>query len=329
VALFFCLFFLQLITKIHKKLDKNFLNQFQCYLGYIGVFMKFFSLSIILFFISTLTFAQDKDSNDLEEILNANIAELILNEGNDSNRGEVKDTSERISKLESLKEIYEDYQNCAKGEIFISKNNFGMFTTFAFSCNLSQDEIFSSEIIFKNEENGFEFHNYQTMVLTKREMNPMIFRSLFLDDSLSFVEPTNQVTPGIKALFNLAKVGIPVYLTLKYAKVITPTRADWQKHLIAGSIVSGVTVLSSQALITTYNNRHGSKLNYNQINLLASFSGLLSSFAAGVVKEARDKWTGKGTPDVKDAIYTGLGGSIVSVSVAIPIPSKHTKKKRL
>jgi hypothetical protein len=197
---------------------------------------------------------------------------------------------------------------------------------YAFSCNLSDNELFSAEVVFKENNGQLELQNYQSLTLTKQEVTEKVLRSMMLDENLSVVNPTHNISPGMKALFNLAKVGVPVYLTFKTAKLIAPTRTDWQKHLIAGSIISGVTVLTAQALISTNNNQRLSKLTDNQINLIASFSGLIASFAAGVSKELRDKWTGKGTPDKMDALYTGLGGSMVSFTVAIPLNYK-TKKK--
>jgi hypothetical protein len=293
--------------------------------------MKLRSLLFFITLISNFCWAQEQANQELEEILRTEIAELIFDPLSPMEGGEMKNNSEMLSKLDSLNEIYDDYLKCAQLEVHVNRSDFGMFTVFAFSCNLTSFEILSSEIVFKNEKDGFGLHNYESMILGKQEMTPKMFESIFLDDKLSVVQSMNKISPGIRSLINIAKVGAPVYLSLKTAKIICPFRTDWQKHIMAGSIISGVTVLTSQAIIRTYNNRNGSKLSDNQINVLASFSGLLGSFAAGVAKEARDKWTGKGTPDKMDVLYTGLGGAMVSVTVAIPIPTKQprTYKKRL
>ncbi len=56
-----------------------------------------------------------------------------------------------------------------------------------------------------------------------------------------------------------------------------------------------------------------------KISMMTSLAGLVASMGAGVSKELYDKYSGRGHPEVNDALYTAAGGMMVSATVVIPI----------
>jgi hypothetical protein len=148
-----------------------------------------------------------------------------------------------------------------------------------------------------------------------------------LSENIQVMTKYQNPSPGMSALLVLAKVGVPLSLSFRTAKLIAPTRTDWQKHFIAGSIISGATILSTQGLIRTYNIKHGTQMSEFKINLLSSLAGLLCSVTAGISKEVYDRFSGKGHPEVNDALYTAAGGAMISISVVIPLELIFKSKK--
>lgn len=82
----------------------------------------------------------------------------------------------------------------------------------------------------------------------------------------------------------------------------TQIQPDKVKHFVAGAVIGGTT----QYL--TYKATNNKKT--------ALFVGLGVSTLAGVTKELYDK-QGHGTPDVKDAVWTSLGGLSSCVTLRI------------
>ena len=157
------------------------------------------------------------------------------------------------------------------------------------------------------------------MVLRERNLSPNQFTRMFMNQDFESVHINQNISPGVRTLLAIAKVGVPVALSFKAATVFSPVRRDWQKHFIAGALISGATILTTEGLIRSYNKRHGYQMSDIKINMMTSLAGLVASMGAGVSKELYDKYTGRGYPEVNDALYTAAGGSMVSLTVAIPI----------
>jgi hypothetical protein len=65
---------------------------------------------------------------ELEKVLDSEVERIILGMPNEYQNVENKNNSVKLTKLESLKEIVEDYLQCAKNEVFVQKNDIGFYT---------------------------------------------------------------------------------------------------------------------------------------------------------------------------------------------------------
>jgi hypothetical protein len=231
------------------------------------------------------------------------------------------------NKQVSLTEVLARINECKGREdpshpenIQTSRESGSNFTTYAFSCRVPGSEIVTSEVFISNENSKPEVVSYQEMRFEESPINrDQMLKTMMLGQTETFHADAT-VSPGIRTLITLAKVGVPVALSFKTAKILSPLRKDWQKHFIAGAIISGATVLTAEGIIRTMNNRRGWGLSNTKISLLSSFAGLLSSITAGAAKELIwDKTLGRGHPEFKDALYTAAGGAMVSFTVAIPL----------
>lgn len=88
---------------------------------------------------------------------------------------------------------------------------------------------------------------------------------------------------------------------------------DKDKHDQAGMIISGWT---------------GSSCYYfTKRPWLSCGAGLMNSITIGIGKELYDKYSGKGTPDVMDAVSTGFGGARMFIMLRIGL--NENEKHRL
>jgi hypothetical protein len=241
------------------------------------------------------------------------------------------DTTRTISYREVLSRI-QDCQNAHSDEAEINKvarkTHTSEFTTYAFSCRIPGNEIVSSEVMISNQGAQPEVVSYQELRFEEKAVNrEQLLRTMMLSDSMNF-QSNAAASPGINTLITLAKVGVPVALSFKAAKILSPVRTDWQKHYIAGAFISGATILTAEGILHLLNHRRGWGMSNTKINLLSSFAGLLSSIAAGAAKELIwDQRMGRGHPEFKDALYTAAGGASVSLTVAIPLEKLFGRRR--
>lgn len=81
---------------------------------------------------------------------------------------------------------------------------------------------------------------------------------------------------------------------------------DKFKHLVAGAGIAYATTTIAKIYFR----------GQNHAQLKAVLAGFTAATLIGIAKELRDR-KGYGTPDVKDAVVTSLGGAIVSVRFSI------------
>ena len=255
----------------------------------------YFIHSFVLVLIFSLSASADENTNTLEAVL--------LTEG-----------------ASVTTEIQNSLNTCKSSDQIQTKREENEGTvTIAFSCRLPEHEILTSEVLISTEDGAPKLAGYQEMKFEEKEIPPSVMLSMD-PVQMESVSYTDDVSPGVSTLLTLAKVGIPVALSFKTAKVIAPTRTDWQKHFIAGAIISGVTVLTTEGLLRTFFRNRGVQLSETKITLISSLAGLLMSVVAGASKELiYDKYLGLGTPDINDALHTVEGGAMVSITFAIPL----------
>jgi hypothetical protein len=264
------------------------------------------------------------DSNifELEDVLRSELESAPLAKGVSKFNTQAKDQegTTTTNKATSIREMLSTLGSCKEQAMIASdKQTSEDMTTISFACRREGNEIISAEVLIQEENGTSKVVSYQEMVMEERPMTPAQMTNMVLNYDMNQLDSHRSVSPGVRTLFTLAKVGVPVYLSFKLAKVLSPVRTDWQKHFIAGAIISGVTVLTAEGLIRAIAKRNGYHPTNLQMNLMTSFAGLLGSMAAGVSKELYDKYSGKGHPEVADAVYTAAGGASVAFTVAIPI----------
>ena len=202
------------------------------------------------------------------------------------------------------------------------------FMTIAFACRTSETIITTSEVLISTEGDSPKVVSYQKLEFEERQLPPSVMLNIIAKSDIQSVSAFDSVSPGVRTLLTLAQVGIPVALSFKTAKVLAPDRTDWQKHFIAGAIISGATILTTQALLRTYARKHGYNFSDTKIPLLSSLAGLLTSIVAGGGKETYDSMSGRGTPEFKDVMYTAAGGAMVSFGVVIPLDRLFRRRPR-
>jgi hypothetical protein len=82
---------------------------------------------------------------------------------------------------------------------------------------------------------------------------------------------------------------------------------DKVKHFVVGAVVSGGAQMVAYQITE----------NKGQAMLIGFGTGMV----AGIAKECYDM-TGRGTPDIKDALWTGIGAGLASVSIRMTIHNK-------
>lgn len=227
-----------------------------------------------------------------------------------------------VTKEASMQEMLVSLDDCKDKEAIRTNKQVGPdVMTIAYSCRNSKQEIITSEVFISTRGERPEILSFQELKFQERELPPSVMLNIIAKSDFESINASEQVSPGIRTILTIAKVGIPVALSFKTAKILFPTRSDWQKHFIAGAVISGATVLTTQGLIRTVAKKRGYHLSDLKINLLSSVAGLLASTAAGASKELYDRYSGRGTPEFRDALYTAAGGAMVSFTVVIPLES--------
>lgn len=268
----------------------------------------------------------DNNLIELEEIL---LTELESTSELKSSFISEHDGTTNTNKVNSIQEMLSSLGSCKEeDEIVSDKQSTDEITIIAFACRRGESEIISAEVLIREENGISKILSYQEMIMEERTMSPDQLTNLAFNYDLARVNSFAPVSPGVRTLFTLAKVGVPVFLSFKFAKLIAPSRTDWQKHFIAGAIISGVTVLTAEGLIRTIARRNGYNFSNLQMNLMTSFAGLIGSMAAGISKELYDKYSGKGTPEISDAVYSAAGGAFVGLTITIPIESIFRIRRR-
>lgn len=291
-----------------------------------GDFMRFRPWLCGLMLFSSPLMAQDS-LVELRELLQTELSHESAQEASESVL-QYREGTVSTTKYASMKEILERLDQCRRDEIIGHRTEEADLLTIAFSCRKENSELMSAEVLISQKEGRSQVLRYQEMVLNERIVAPEELSRTILSPKLDLVDVNQNVSPGVRTLLALAKVGVPVALSFKAATVFSPVRTDWQKHFIAGALISGATILTSEGLIRSYNKRNGYQMSDVKINMMTSLAGLVASMGAGVSKELYDKYSGRGHPEVNDALYTAAGGMMVSATVVIPIELIFRSRKQ-
>lgn len=288
--------------------------------------MKFIFI-VSLLFCTTSLMAQDP-LFDLEEILLTELSnspqKLNKSFGSIDQIGTID-----VSKSSSISEILLRLKQCQNSERVESSKVEGLeTTTIAFACRTENQEILTSEVLIDTKNISPKVLSYQELTFEEKEIMPSVLLNIIAKTDYVSVRSFDAPSPGLRTLLTIAKVGIPVALSFKTAKILAPNRSDWQKHFIAGAIISGVTILTTETLIRTYARNRGYSFSDAQITILSSLAGLLSSIVAGIGKESYDHFSGRGVPEFRDAVYTAAGGAMVSFTVIIPLDRLFRSSRR-
>lgn len=281
--------------------------------------MKFRLLFLIALFASNVAFADD-NIIELEEIVQAEILNGEDHSLHFINTNIDEAGSTLINKSASMYEILDDINKCKKADVIQTDKIIDIDSfTIGFACRSSEGVINTSEVLVSITEEEPKIIRYQKLEFEEHDIQPSAMSNFMAGSEIESVSVFEKISPGMRTLLTFAKVGIPVLLSFKTGKILAPERSDWQKHFIAGAIISGATILTTEGLLRTFARSRGYDFSNRKINLLSSLAGLLSSIAAGIGKEFYDRVSGKGVPESRDALYTAAGGAMVSLTVVIPI----------
>lgn len=275
--------------------------------------MKSFCFLISLFL--SLSVSANADLDELESIIQvqSSFKSLSVDSGPDLAG------SSTISKDKSLSEIQTSIERCKHQEsLSTTRQESGEYKTISFSCRLNEKEILVSESFIESDNN--EIKSFQELTFIELKLTPQAYLKLLAQSEVEKVSTDENSTGGLRTLGTFARIGIPVFLALKTSRLLAPDRLDWQKHFIAGSIISGLTILTTQGILRFIARKRGSQMSERKIAIISSLAGLLVSLVAGGGKELYDS-TGRGTPEWRDAAFTAAGGALVSLFFAIPFRS--------
>lgn len=215
----------------------------------------------------------------------------------DISMNEILSTIDKCKHTETLKSASQEYQE---------------FTSVSFSCKVGSEIIVTESLI----EYG-SIASFQEMRFEEKLIDPQSYYQLLKNSEIQKISTKENATTGLKTLGTFARLGIPVLLAFNSSKILAPDRVDWQKHFIAGSIVSSVTILTAQGIMKFIAKKRGVEISERKAVLIASMAGFLMSVVVGAGKEFRDL-QGFGTAEFRDAFYTAAGGAMVSMFYAIP-----------
>lgn len=178
----------------------------------------------------------------------------------------------------------------------------------SFSCKIGKT-IFITETLIND---GNKIASFQEMEFEEKLIYPQEYLKL-LGNSEIEKYGAEEGSAGIQVLTTFARVGLPVVLSLRASRILSPDRLDWQRHFIAGAMISGVTILTVNGVMRLL----PGKTTRVRKTVIASLAGLGMAILAGVGKEIYDS-TGRGTPETRDAWFTAAGGAFVSLIFQIP-----------
>jgi hypothetical protein len=271
--------------------------------------------SFILFslFCTLPAFAQ----SNLEEVRSALAAQLETSSNIVHSVGEENIGVSKTNQATSIDEVLNRLDQCYQDQITFDRFEDEASVVFSFSCRKENSEVVSAEIKMEKKDDQLSLVDYQEIVLKERELAPNEISWIIVNRKIETTQSAQPASPALRTLINLGQVGAPVALSFKYAKFLFPTRIDWEKHFIAGAVISGATILSTEGLLRWHYKQSGQTVSNTKIKLISSLTGLIASMGAGVGKEVRDYFS-YGRPDYKDVLATMAGGMMVSTTVAIP-----------
>jgi hypothetical protein len=228
--------------------------------------------------------------------------------------------STSLSKDQSLSEMLISLDKCKFNDsIKTHTEEYDDHKVFSVSCRTDEKTILVSESLINRAENkSASVVSFQEMTFEEKTIYPKEYYKLLSEYDYEKVSTNKEATPGLRTLGTFAHVGLPVVLAFRTSRILAPDRLDWQKHFIAGSIISGVTILTAQGILRFIARRRGVHMSETKIRIISSIAGLMMGLVVGGGKEVYDRVSGRGTPEFKDAMFTAAGGAFVSMFFAIP-----------
>lgn len=225
-----------------------------------------------------------------------------------------------LTKDQSHAEMLMGLDKCKFNEtIKTHTEEYGDHKVYSVSCKTDEKTIMVSEtLISKSENKSASVVSFQEMTFEEQTIYPKEYYKLLSEYDYEKVSTKEDATPGLRTLGTFAHVGLPVVLAFRTSRLLAPDRLDWQKHFIAGSIISGVTILTAQGIIRFIARRKGIHMSETKIRIISSIAGLMMGLVVGGGKEIYDRVSGRGTPEFRDAMFTAAGGAFVSMFFAIP-----------
>lgn len=219
-----------------------------------------------------------------------------------------------LSQDKSLNEMMLSIETCRRADILRTSIEEGIdFTVVAYSCKTGKEIVVTETLVHADKSIG----SFQEMKFQESSISPTDYYKLLSSSQIEKTSTDKDSSAGLKTLGTFARLGIPVLLSLKASKLLAPNRLDWQKHFIAGSLISGVTILTTQGILRFIAKKRGTQMSERKITIIASVAGLVLSMVAGAGKEFYDS-RGHGTVEFRDAFFTAAGGAMVSMFFAIP-----------
>lgn len=271
--------------------------------------MKFFPL--IFLFLSLNLFASS-DLSLLEDIVHSELSVEFKN----TKKILLPDSpgSYSVSKNISLHEILQSIERCRHHDSLRTLvRDEADFKHISFSCKIKGEIVVTETLV--NVENKIE--SFQEMIFEEKFIYPKEYLKLLENYDSELTEISENSTTGLKTLGTFARLGIPIVLAFKTSKILAPSRADWQKHFISGTLAGGITILTTHGLLRFIAKKRGLHISERKLTYISSMAGLLISLLAGGGKEIYDT-TGRGNPEWRDAMFTAAGGAMISIFYAIP-----------
>lgn len=229
-----------------------------------------------------------------------------------------------ISQDASMNEILESVERCRNEKSLVTDVSEGEeFRNISFSCKIDKEIVLTETLV--THENKIE--SYQEMTFREKLLYPQEYMKLLESYDVELTEISEESSSGLKNLGTFTRLGIPVALSFKASKILAPTRTDWQKHFITGSLIGGVTILTTRGIMKFFAKKRSFHISERKLTYISSIAGLMVSLLGGGGKELYDR-TGRGTPEWRDAMFTAAGGAMVSMFYAIPFGRIFGRKVR-
>lgn len=268
-----------------------------------------------VFLLFTQSLWANADLDELQSIVESKISQQAIYKSFHQNNLE---GTHSVSMDQSMMEIMATIDRCRHEPSLQTKvHTDDEIKTFAVSCKINESDILVSEALIKNDEEK-TIKSYQELHFRESFLTPKAYLKLLSQYEVEKVQTDETSSSGMRTLGTFARAGIPVALSFQGGKLLFPDRVDWQKHFIAGSIISGVTILTVQGILRFIGKKTGRPMSERKITIISSVAGLLMSIVAGAGKEIYDRRSGRGTPEFRDALFTAAGGAFVSLVFNIP-----------